>query len=319
MTERENMQLVWEHKVPEWVPMINKASQMLICPEINDRPLFMNGRDWFGLEWAVGENPALMTHVVPGQHIITDISDWRSEITFPSCKELPWEMIAQRTAGMWQERETKMGYIVCNMGAFEKINALMGFEEGLCAMYDDPDAYADFVNAYADYRIEQFDYYAKYMHPDFLMMHDDWGNQTNMFLDPQLWRKFYKPAEKRMVDHAHSLGIKYMHHSCGKIEQIIGDLVEIGVDAWHSVQPVNDLAAIKAEYGDRLIFAGGVDPQVTDRPGATEEDIRREVRRAIDVLGKNGGYLCSSAVMFSTVQGVDDIIDDEGTKYGKYR
>ncbi len=82
---------------------------------------------------------------------------------------------------------------------------------------------------------------------------------------------------------------------------------------------MNDLEKIKAQYGDQLVFAGGVDPQVTDRPGATEEDIRAEVRRCIDVLGKNGGLLCSSAVMFSTVAGVDDIIDDEGTKYGKYK
>ena len=47
MTERENMQLVWDHKQPEWVPMLTKASQMLITPEVNDRPLFMNGKDWF--------------------------------------------------------------------------------------------------------------------------------------------------------------------------------------------------------------------------------------------------------------------------------
>lgn len=61
-----------------------------------------------------------------------------------------------------------------------------------------------------------------------------------------------------------------------------------------------------------------VDPQVTDKPGATEEDIRAEVLRVIDTLGKGGGLLASSAVMFSTVQGVDAIIDDEGKKYGNY-
>ena len=57
---------------------------------------------------------------------------------------------------------------------------------------------------------------------------------------------------------------------------------------------------------------------MTDRLDASEEDIRKEVRRCIDVLGKDGGLLCGSAVMFSTVQGVDALIEDEGTKYGKY-
>lgn len=319
MTERENMQLVWDHKLPEWVPMINKASQMLILPEVNDRPLFESGKDWFGVPWELDpDNPQFMTHVQPGFSMFDDITQWKDYITFPKIKDLNWEMIAGRTKAMWADKDTKMGYIVGNMGAFEKINAIMGFENGLVALYDTED-YIDFVNAYADYRIDQMYYVKKYMDADFMMMHDDWGNQNNMFLSPDLWREIFKEPERRMAEACRNLGMHYMHHSCGYIEPIIGDLVEIGVESWHSVSPVNDLEKIKAQYGDQLVFAGGVDPQVTDRPGATEEDIRAEVRRCIDVLGKNGGLLCSSAVMFSTVAGVDDIIDDEGTKYGKYK
>ena len=319
MTERENMQLVWDHQKPSWVPMINVASQMLICPEINDRPLFQNGQDWFGLKWALGENKALMTHVVPDQHIVTDITDWRKQMSFPSCKDLPWEMIAARTQALWPRRNEVMGYVVANMGGFERINAMMGFSEGLCAMYDDEDAYADYVNAYADYRIEQLHYYKKYLNPDFVMMHDDWGMQGKMFLPPDMWRKFFKEPEKRIVDVCHDLGMSYMHHSCGYIEPIVSDMIEIGIDSWHSVSPSNGHAKIKRDYGDRLVFAGGVDPMVTDALGATEDVIRAEVRRAIDELGKDGGYLCSSAVMFSVVPGVDAIIEDEGAKYGQYK
>lgn len=318
MTERENMQLVWEHKRPDWVPMINTASQMLITPEINDRPLFQNGADWFGLKWALGENPNLMTHVVPDQVVFDDISDWKKFIRFPSCKDLNWEMIAGRTKAMWSEKELKMGYTVGNMGGFERLNAMMNFENGLCALYDNEDAYAEYVQAYADYRIEQFEFIKKYMDPDFVMMHDDWGNQKSMFLSPQQWRTFYKEPERRMAEKCHELGMYYMHHSCGVIEPIIGDLIEIGVDSWHAVSPKNNLKKIKKEFGDQIIFAGGIDPQATDRLDATEEEIRQEVRRCIDVLGKDGGLMCSSAVMFSVIPGVDGIIDDEGKKYGQY-
>ena len=94
MNERENALKVWNHEVPEWVPMFNVCCQMIITPEINDRPLFKNGKDWFGLNWALGENTALMTHVVPDQHILTDISEWRKQVVFPSCKDLPWEQMA---------------------------------------------------------------------------------------------------------------------------------------------------------------------------------------------------------------------------------
>lgn len=319
LSERENMQLVWDHKQPEWVPMMTKASQMLITPEINDRPLIMSGNDWFGVPWELdSKHPEFMTHVKPGFVMFDDMTEWRDYITFPSCKDLNWEMIAGRTKEMWDRKDTIMGYFVGNMGAFERINALMGFENGLCGLYETED-YIDYVNAYADYRIEQFQYLKKYMDCDFVMMHDDWGNQQNMFMSPDLWREIFKEPERRMVEASRNLNMHYMHHSCGYIEPIVDDLVEIGVESWHSVSPVNNLAAIKAKHGNRLIYGGGVDPQVTDREDSTEEEIRAEVRRCIDVLGKDGGLLCGSAVMFSTVKGVDELIEDEGTKYGKYK
>lgn len=319
MTGRENMDLVWQHKQPLWVPMINTDAQMIITPEFNDRPLFMNGVDDFGVQWELDpEHPELMTHVKPGCELFDDITEWKKHVTFPSCKDKNWEMAAMRTKAMWAKKDEIQGYVVGNMGAFEKICAMMGHVNAMMAMYDDEEAFAEFVEAYADYRIEQFEYIKKYLDVDFMMMHDDWGNQKNMFFSPEMWRKFFKEPERRMVKRCQELGMHYMHHSCGYIEPIIPDLVEIGVESWHGGSPVNDLKKIKAEYGDKLIFAGGVDPQVTDTGRATEEEIRAEVRRVIDTLGKCGGLMISSAVMFSTVPNVDIIVDDETAKYGRY-
>ena len=319
MTGRENMDLVWQHKQPLWVPMINTDAQMIITPEFNDRPLFMNGVDDFGVQWELDpEHPELMTHVKPGCELFDDISEWKKHVTFPSCKDKNWEAAAMRTKAMWAKKDEIQGYVVGNMGGFERICALMGHVNALMGMYDDEEAFAEFIEAYADYRIEQMAYIKKYLDVDFLMMHDDWGNQKNMFFSPEMWRKFFKEPERRMVKRCQELGMHYMHHSCGYIEPIIPDLVEIGVESWHGGSPVNDLKKIKAEYGDKLIFAGGVDPQVTDTGHATEEEIRAEVRRVIDTLGKGGGLMISSAVMFSTVPNVDIIVDDETAKYGRY-
>lgn len=319
MTGRENMDLVWQHKQPLWVPMINTDAQMIITPEFNDRPLFMNGVDDFGVQWELDpEHPELMTHVKPGCELFDDISEWKKHVTFPSCKDKNWEMAAMRTKAMWAKKDEIQGYVVGNMGGFERICAMMGHVNAMMAMYDDEEAFAEFIEAYADYRIEQMEYIKKYLDVDFLMMHDDWGNQKNMFFSPEMWRKFFKEPERRMVKRCQELGMHYMHHSCGYIEPIIPDLVEIGVESWHGGSPVNDLKKIKAEYGDKLIFAGGVDPQVTDTGRATEEEIRAEVRRVIDTLGKGGGLMISSAVMFSTVPNVDILVDDETAKYGRY-
>ena len=318
LTERENMEICWNHEQPKWVPMINTAAQMIISPEINDRPLFMSGKDDFGLEWEVDPNhPELMSHVKPGS-IFTDISDWEDFIKFPSCKDKNWEAAAMRTKAMWQKKDILQGYFVGNIGAFERICSMMGHTNALTAPYEDPEAYQAYIDGYTEYRLEQFEFIKKYYDVDFLMMHDDWGNQNGMFMSPEMWRQFYKESERKLAARAHELGMKYMHHSCGYITPIVGDLVEIGVDSWHAVQPMNDLKMLKETYGDKLIFAGCVDAQVTDVPGVTEDVVRAEVRRVIDTLGKGGGLMVSSSVMFSIIPKVDGIIDDEGKKYGRY-
>lgn len=319
MTERENMELCWNHEQPLWVPMINTASQMIISPEINDRPLFMSGKDDFGLEWELDPNhPELMTHVKPGREMFDDISDWEDFIHFPSCKDKNWEAAAMRTKAMWRKKNELQGYFVGNMGAFERICSMMGHVNALTAGYDDAEAYQAYIDGYVDYRLEQFEFIKKYYDVDFVMMHDDWGNEKQMFMSPEMWRQFYKEPERRMAQRCHELGMHYMHHSCGYITPIVGDLIEIGVDSWHSVQPMNDLKGLKEQYGNQIIFAGGIDPRVTDTGKATEEEIRAEVHRVIDTLGKGGGLMVSSAVMFSIIPGVDGIVDDEGKKYGDY-
>ena len=244
MTGRENMELVWQHKQPEWVPMINTDAQMIICPEINDRPLFMNGTDAFGVQWELDpDHPELMTHVKPGCELFDDITEWKKHVTFPSCKDANWEAAAMRTKAMWPKKDQLQGYFVGNMGGFEKICSMMGHVNGMMAMYDDEEAFAEFIEAYADYRIEQMEYIKKYLDVDFLMMHDDWGNQNNMFFSPEMWRKYFKEPERRMVKRAKELGMHYMHHSCGYIEPIIPDLVEIGIEGEGGPLAVTDEVA----------------------------------------------------------------------------
>ena len=291
MTGRENMDLVWQHKQPLWVPMINTDAQMIITPEFNDRPLFMNGVDDFGVQWELDpEHPELMTHVKPGSEIFDDITEWKKYVTFPSCKDKNWEMAAMRTKAMWAKKDEIQGYVVGNMGAFEKICAMMGHVNAMMAMYDDEEAFAEFVEAYADYRIEQFEYIKKYLDVDFMMMHDDWGNQKNMFFSPEIWREFIKPLEKRYAEKIHELGMIYVHHSCGYITQILPDLVEIGVDCINPMMISNDIDGIMEKYGDKITIMGGVDNQNMEIL-ATPEDTKRIVREAMDKYTNKGRYL----------------------------
>ena len=64
----------------------------------------------------------------------------------------------------------------------------MGFENALIAMYEEPEEYAELLDAIADYKVKLMSYVAKYYRPDVLMMHDDYGSARAMLMSPDTWR-----------------------------------------------------------------------------------------------------------------------------------
>ena len=112
-----------------------------------------------------------------------------------------------------------------------------------------------------------------------------------------MWRDFVRPRHARLVDLAHQYGKKVMYHCDGSVWPLIPEFIDMGVDVLNPVQPDAkgmDLAQIKAAYGDRLCFHGGVDINQT-LPRGTTAEVAAEVRERVRVLGADGGYiLCSS-------------------------
>ena len=120
---------------------------------------------------------------------------------------------------------------------------------------------------------------------------DDWGTQTGLLVSPALWRAFFKPRYRRQFELAHRLGLDVFFHSCGFIEEIVPDLIEIGVDLLNLSQPnLYDPAALGARFGGKVCFVCPVSYQTTSISG-TEEEIFAEVRRLVDGLGRCGGGL----------------------------
>jgi uroporphyrinogen decarboxylase len=98
---------------------------------------------------------------------------------------------------------------------------------------------------------------------------------------------------KRMNDLAHRNGVYVFFHSDGAINQIIPDMIGIGIDILNPIQwrcRDMDRAQLKRDYGDKVIFHGAMDNQQTLPFGSTE-DVRAEVRENINTLGRSGGYI----------------------------
>ena len=120
---------------------------------------------------------------------------------------------------------------------------------------------------------------------------DDWGIQTTRLLSPDQWRKYIKPRIKILYDIVKKYDRLVFQHSFGHIEDIIHDLIEMGCDVFDPCQPAaNDIFKWKREYGNDLNFMGGLDTQTYLSLG-TPEEVKREVKNVLSIMGKGGGYI----------------------------
>ena len=125
----------------------------------------------------------------------------------------------------------------------------------------------------------------------------DYGTQRGLLMSISMFRTFAAPYLKRLIDLCHSAGVKFMLHSCGAIRELIPDFIALGVDILDPIQVAAkgmNPAALKAEFGDKLAFHGGVCTQHT-LPHGTPEDVRDAALDRVATLGAGGGYILASS------------------------
>lgn len=123
----------------------------------------------------------------------------------------------------------------------------------------------------------------------------DFGNQLSGMMSLSTFRELYKPFYKEINDWVHThTSWKTFYHTCGAVYDFLDDFAEMGLDCLNPLQLSArgmDAKKIKENYGDKFTFwGGGVDTQNT-LPFGTPEEVRRQVRERIDILGKNGGFV----------------------------
>jgi len=122
---------------------------------------------------------------------------------------------------------------------------------------------------------------------------DDFATQRGLMISPDTWRKFIKPRLARVFEVGKKRGKFIWFHSCGDITSVLPDLIDIGMDVWETVQlhtlPIS-AEELKRQYGKHIAFFGGVNGQKL--PFAAPEEIGKETRRCIEILGEEGGYIC---------------------------
>lgn len=176
---------------------------------------------------------------------------------------------------------------------YERAWTLRGMENLMMDFIDHPDFVRELLHEIADYNIAQV---KKAMTYDIDAVHfgDDWGQQRGLQMGPRLWHEFIYPELKRMYAVARDAGKFVTIHSCGDVDELFDDLIDIGVNCFNPFQPeVMDVATLIPQYRGRLAFHGGLSTQRT-LPFGSVEDVRRETRMLLD-LGRSGGYILAPA------------------------
>lgn len=176
---------------------------------------------------------------------------------------------------------------------YERAWTLRGLEQLLADFIENPAFVEDLLHAICEYNLRQLEAALGY-DLDAVYFGDDWGQQHGLQMGIDTWRRFIKPVLRRMYGFVRQRGKYVFIHSCGDVDELFDDLVELGVNCFNPFQPeVMDVAALMKKYRGRLAFHGGLSTQKT-LPRGTPEDVRRETRWLID-LGREGGYILAPA------------------------
>lgn len=191
-------------------------------------------------------------------------------------------------------RQQKFLQFSIGFSLFERAWTLRGMENLFYDMVEAPTFAEELFDAICDYNVSLV---KKALQYDIDAVHfgDDWGSQRGLLMSPKSWERFIKPRLARMYGAAKEAGKFVTIHSCGKVQELFPQLVDLGLDCFNPFQPeVMDPYEMKQQHGDRLSFWGGVSTQQL-LPYGTPEEVRAEVRRLIKEVGRDGGYILAPA------------------------
>jgi len=156
-----------------------------------------------------------------------------------------------------------------------------------------------------------------------ILIYDDYGYKKGLFMSPRSYQKYVLPWLSRICKTAHNGGLKVILHSCGDDYQIFEDIIKVGVDAIHPIEPTTanpeyDIFKLKEKYGDKICFIGNVSPQ--DLSDKEPEYIREYTRRLLKNVAPGGGFILSSGHSINPAVKLENFLAMRDTyeKYGKY-
>lgn len=315
MTNKQWIQRVLQHDgdvpVPYNLPLSPPARRMLeehyACDDVEARlglPIRMTGTksikplyaapaeygsrasDEFGVQWSTSDidrgspvGPCLGEPDLAGYAFPDPTAACRFEHLAAWCRENAGNFTILAVGDLW-----------------ERATFMCGMERLLVWVALEPDFVHALLDGITDYILRTMDVLLARFTFDGIFLSDDYGTQKSMLISPNSWREFVKPRLAAIFSRAKSAGKRVMLHSCGNVRAVVGDLVELGLDILHPIQPeAMDIAELKEQFGATLTFCGGLGTQDLLVRAAPAE-VRAEVQRLKRQMGRGGGYILEPGI-----------------------
>ena len=215
------------------------------------------------------------------------------------------------------------GKFICYSGGYgyDILQGYMRTENLLMAMATAPDWIREMIMTLATLTVEMARMMIeKGFEFDGFFNFNDMGYRNALLFSPATYRKTHKEADTMVYSFFHEHDMPSILHSCGRVTEIIPELIEVGLDC---LQPLEvkagmDVRELKRQYGDRLAFMGGIDTRLMADPDPSK--IEEEIKSKFEVAKEGGGYIyhCDHSiphnVSFEQYKHVMELV----RKYGQY-
>ena len=351
MTSIERVLTTLHHSEPDRVPIFDFIYSRPLYKEIIGRvPSYYNAEDVMTVSYRIGYDLAVIPFGGVGGFLNYDVhtniytDEWgtrfeKKEDTWPvdapidfpikdrsDLKNYSWpdpnnkERLREVKTALKIAKEKKMAVFGSIRGPFSSTWLLMGIENFMIKLFDDPDFVDIVITKCTDFFIQGGLLMAE-SGVNALLFADDYGSNDGPLISPEHFNKHILPQVKRMVNTFQRIGIPFIMHSDGNLNLLIESLVNSGISGYHPIErsAKMDLFDIKKRYGKKITLLGNVNNKTTLVLGS-KEDVEKEVLECIKIAAPGGGYILASDHSLH-----DDIpnanvfaLYEAGRKYGTY-
>ena len=336
VTPKENFLMLLNGGTPAYIPYyammgdeyLGESATKTIMARIFPSTQFQDGGyDMWGVRHvqAYGTNNTTMPDV--NNILIPEIEDWEKLLKFPEkpATTPDYKKMYDDSVKMFNIDRNRSA-VLAGPGfmPFQQLVAMMGFEGGLMAMVEDPDAVSAMLNAMVDFLEPYYTAYIDVFKPDLWSMVDDSCAKQAPFFSVETYRKVMKPIYQRLAKPANDRGIPIIFHNCGHILPFLDDMVDFGVQITEPFECSNDILGTKEKYKGKLSVISAPwwhEWMPANYPEYDEEELRQKVRDYIDTYAPGGafGFYAWPLSYFGdpVIEEVKKIIRDEAHWYGR--